>query len=212
MQTTNDTRNSVKEKPKATSGCEGDDADPTCSGGEVSDERQGDGRGVAGLLAAAAGSDRAVARSSVAGRAGQGRGRAGAEHGRGGACRGGARSGVAGRDRCRWPSRAGAGCARAELGRGRACRGGARSGVAGRAAAGHGRAGPGRGARRAGAALAQGRRSRRTECSGAGPVRRWSRRVPGGGGGLAVKMGLEVNGFGEVKMVLEGGENIENGL
>ncbi|KAK9092488.1 hypothetical protein Syun_027399 [Stephania yunnanensis] len=119
MQTTNDTRNSVKEKPKAISGCEGDGADPTCSGGEVSDEWQRCGRGVAGLLAAAAGSGRAVARSGVASRAGQGRGA----------------------QRRRWPSRAGAGCAGAELGSHRQ-----RRGAQGRSRAGAGRAGAGRAA------------------------------------------------------------------
>ncbi|KAK9158226.1 hypothetical protein Scep_004800 [Stephania cephalantha] len=197
MQTTNDTRNSVKEKPKATSGCEGDGADPTCSGGEVSDERQRGGRGVAGLLAAAAGSGRAVARSASL-----------AEQGRGGARRGGARQGrgVQGRgaQRRRWPrsaslaeqGRGGAGLtpaaqgrAGAEQGRGGACRGGARSGVAGRAAAELGE--QGRGGARAGAALARDRMQRRGTCPAvvAEGLRRWWR--VGSENGFGGEMGLE---------------------
>ncbi|KAK9167209.1 hypothetical protein Scep_002400 [Stephania cephalantha] len=144
--------------------------------------RAGQGRG--GLTPAAQGRSRAGAGRAGAGRAAASLAAIGV------AGRAGQGRGAQGRSWAHTGSRPGA-----EQGRGGACRGGARSGVAGRAAAGLGE--QGRGGARAG------RRSRGTECSGAGPVRRWSRRVSGGGGGLAVKMGLEVkwvwrgeNGFG----------------
>ncbi|KAK9151593.1 hypothetical protein Syun_009902 [Stephania yunnanensis] len=64
---TNDTRNSVKEKPKATSGCGGERLDPTASGGEVSDERSAVAEEWRGARRTA-GLGRAMVRSDVAGR------------------------------------------------------------------------------------------------------------------------------------------------
>ncbi|KAK9093006.1 hypothetical protein Syun_027917 [Stephania yunnanensis] len=209
MQTTNDTGNSVKEKPKATMHAKETARIRLSSGDKVSDERPRGGRGVAGVVRRNEGSSRAMARSRCRRPKRKAGGRAGAEHGKGGRA-GRGRSGVGRRDRAPWPSSGSGGVRRAKRAH-TGSRRQARSGRAGGASAharrrprsgGLGERGPELG--RAPGALAHDRMRRR------GTVRRWSRRVSGGGrrvsgggGRLAMKMGLEVkwvwrgeNGFG----------------